>query len=280
MKAIKHINHNAAICEDGNGHQLIALGRGIGFGDFPHEVALKDITRTFYGIDAKYLAFIDEVDPEVLEFSAQLADVATQQVSYGLSPNLPITLADHIQFAIKRAREHLMVPMPLAFDVEQSHPVEYRLARLALRGIKKTFGVRMPPSEAAGLALSIVNAAVGPSAASAETGARAEEMLAKITKTVERVLGMQVDTSSFAYARFATHIRYLLDRVAKGEPIDSDNAGLYEVMVEQYPQAVACANKINQEIGEAYGSSLTHEELVYLILHINRIAGSQSPDDR
>ena len=66
MRAIQRINHNAAICEDGAGRQLIALGRGIGFGDMPHEVDLDVITRTFYGIDSKYLAFIDEVDPEVL----------------------------------------------------------------------------------------------------------------------------------------------------------------------------------------------------------------------
>ena len=64
MRAIQRINHNAAICEDGAGRQLIALGRGIGFGDMPHEVDLDVVTRTFYGIDSKYLAFIDEVDPE------------------------------------------------------------------------------------------------------------------------------------------------------------------------------------------------------------------------
>ena len=66
MRAIQRINHNAAICEDGAGRQLIALGRGIGLGDIPHEVDLDVVTRTFYGIDSKYLAFIDEVDPEVL----------------------------------------------------------------------------------------------------------------------------------------------------------------------------------------------------------------------
>ncbi len=137
MRAIQRINHNAAICEDGAGRQLIALGRGIGFGDMPHEVDLDVVTRTFYGIDSKYLAFIDEVDPEVLEFSAQLADIATGQLSYELSPNLPITLADHIQFAIKRAREHMVVSLPLKRDLEQLHPIEYRLGELAVRGIKK-----------------------------------------------------------------------------------------------------------------------------------------------
>lgn len=279
MRAIKRINHNAAICEDGNGRQLIAPGRGIGFGDFPHEVSLKDVTRTFYGIDAKYLAFIDEIDPEVLEFAAQLASIVTQQVSYELSPNLPITLADHIQFAIKRAREHLVVSMPLAFDVEQSHPVEYRIAEMALRGIKRTFNVRMPKDEAAGIALSIVNAAVAPGSAAAAAGDRSERLLKQVTGIVEQSLDIKVDTSSFAYARFATHVRYLLDRVSKGKPIDTDNSGLYDVMVAQYPQAAACADEIDQAIEAVYGTALTDEERVYLIMHVNRIAGAETTAD-
>ena len=225
MRAIKRINNNAAICVDGSGRQLIALGRGVGFGDMPREVSLKDVKRTFYGVDPKYLSFIDEVDPDILEFSAQFADIVTQQLSYELSSNLPITLADHIQFAIKRAREHMVVSMPLAVDVEQAHPVEYRLAEIALKGIQRTFGVRMPKGEAAGIALSIVSSAVGSSARTAELSERTDRLLAGIVQIVEADMGVKVDQSSFAYTRFTTHLRYLLDRIAKGKPVESENLG-------------------------------------------------------
>ena len=200
MRAIQRINHNAAICEDGAGRQLIALGRGIGFGDMPHEVDLDVITRTFYGIDSKYLAFIDEVDPEVLEFSAQLADIATGQLSYELSPNLPITLADHIQFAIKRAREHMVVSLPLERDLEQLHPIEYRLGELAVRGIQKSFRVRMPRSEAAGIAMSIVNASVKPSERRVLAEQHEERLLDMTVAIIQEELGVTVDRSSFAFA--------------------------------------------------------------------------------
>lgn len=272
MRAIQRINNNAAICEDGAGHQLIALGRGIGFGEMPHEVPLEDVRRTFYGIDRKYLAFIDEVDPDVLEFSAQFADVVTQQVSYELSPNLPITLADHIQFALKRAREHLVVPMPLAEDVEQAHPVEYRLAQMAVRGMQKTFNVRIDRHETAGVALSIVNAAVAPSARGAVERKREERLFEHIVEAVEHKMGTTVDRSSFAFTRFTTHVRYLIDRVQKGAPIESENSGLYSVLAEQYPRSTACARAIATEIEATYGEPLTEEEIVYLIMHINRIA--------
>ncbi len=272
MRAIQRINHNAAICEDGAGRQLIALGRGIGFGDMPHEVDLDLVTRTFYGIDKKYLAFIDEVDPEVLEFSAQLADIVTAQVSYELSPNLPITLADHIQFAIKRARDHMVMALPLEQDLEQLHPIEYRIGQMAVNGIQKTFKVRMPSKEAGGIAMSIINAAVRPSDRRVLEERREERLLDKTVAVIEDELGVGVDRSSFAFTRFATHVRYLLDRVAKGEPIESENSGLYDVMVEQYPTAARCAGRIDELVQGAFGEQLSREELVYLIMHVNRVA--------
>lgn len=279
MRAIQRINHNAAICEDGAGHQLIALGRGIGFGDMPHEVDLDLVKRTFYGIDPKYLSFIGEVDPDVLEFSAQLADIVTQQVSYELSPNLPITLADHIQFAIKRAREHMVVTLPLERDIEQLHPIEYRLGEMAVNGIKKTFDVRMPRSEAGGVAMSILNAAVKASDRRVLEERREERLLDKTVKIVEAEFGVSVDRSSFAFARFATHVRYLLDRVAKKEPIETDNSSLYDVLVEQYPRSASCVEKIDDLVIGAFGESLAKEELVYLIMHVNRIAPQPEVSD-
>lgn len=275
MRATQSINHNAAICEDDAGHQLIALGRGVGYGKMPHDVDLADIQRTFYGIDSRYLAFIDEVDPDVLEFAAQLADIVCQQVSYQLSPNFPITLADHIQFALKRAREHMVVPMPLGAEVEQAHPVEYRLGELAVRGMQKTFGVRLDAKrEASGIALSIVNAAVAPSQRGARAIKREDILFKKIPKIIHREMGAEVDENSFAYTRFSTHISYLLERIAKGEPLETENAGLFEAIAAQYPESAACARAIAREIEATYDASLTEEELLYLIMHINRVTAS------
>ena len=162
MRAIQRINHNAAICEDGAGRQLIALGRGIGFGEMPHEVDLDVVTRTFTAsIQSTWRLSTRSIRGAGVFCSA--GRYRNRTASYELSPNLPITLADHIQFAIKRAREHMVVSLPLERDLEQLHPIEYRLGELAVRGIQKSFRVRMPRSEAAGIAMSIVNASVKPS---------------------------------------------------------------------------------------------------------------------
>ena len=273
MRAIRKINNNAAICLDGKGRELVALGKGIGFGQLPREVALADITRTFYRVDAKYLDLIGEVDEEVLEFSAQLADLCRATLSYELSPNLPITLADHIAFMVERARKHMVVQMPLAYDVQQAHPAEYKLGEMAVRGARKTFKLRFDQHEAMGIALSIVNAAITQS----DRAARREEdityLVEGITRIVEDEMGIVVGRDSFDYARFATHVQYLLDRVTSGNPIESQNMDLYDEVVAGYPKAAACANRASVLIKQRFEvPSLTPEEKLYLMLHVNRIS--------
>lgn len=275
MRAIRRINNNAAICEDGKGHQLVALGRGIGFGELPREVSLADVHRTFYGIDPKYLPLIEELDPQVLEFAAQLAEVARMSISSELSPNLPITLADHIEFALKRTREHMVVQMPLAYDVEQSFPVQYKLGQAAVNGINRTFKVHMPRNEAVGIALSIANSAVSASDRTSRDEERRRRVVDKATEAVERQFGVTVARDSFDYARFATHLRYLLDRVEKGQPLDTKNSDLYPVLAQQFPRATACAQEITRLIEETYDATLMQEEVVYLILHVNRVAARE-----
>lgn len=275
MRAIKRINNNSAICEDEAGHQLIALGRGVGFGTMPRDISLKDINRTFYGIDPKYLSFIDEVDPEMLEFAAQFSEVVRQQVSYDLSPNLPITLADHFQFMLKRAREHIVVSLPVSADVQQSRPVEYRLGELAVRGLRRAFNVHIPAEEAAGIALSIVNAMVSPSNRTARATERNRRALDLITKTIERTFHVHVDRSSFAYARFTTHMRYLFKRLENDAQLDTNEVsgvGLYDLVIDEYPTAVLCARDIDDQLEAIWGKRLTRNELLYVIMHINRIA--------
>lgn len=271
MRVIKSINHNAALCLDSAGHEVVALGTGVGFGELPREVGVEEVSRTFYDIDPRYLGLVQELPAEHLEFAAQCADVIRQQLSYELSPNFPITLADHLSFMLKRAQEHIVVSMPLSWDVGQRYPLELRLGELCVRGAQRTFGVMLPPSEATGVALSIINAALSPSRPQRRDGARAERIMEGVTGLVEVEMGVSIARDSFDYARFATHLRYLIDRMLSGEPIATLDTSLYEEVVRSYPAVAACADKVADYLALRLGTCLSDEERLYLMLHINRV---------
>lgn len=272
MLAIRRINNNVALCRDGNGRELIALGKGIGFGEMPKELSLAQIERTFYDVDDKYQPLLTELPAAVLDFSARIVDIARNELSYQLNPNTVFTLADHINFAMERARKHIRVKMPLAYDVEQMYPIEYRIGRHTLRRIRKEFLITLPESEAAGIAMNLINNRMTPhQEPSAPDIVGDEEMLEDITDIVENHFHILVDRTSFNYSRYATHLQYLFGRIHAGKAINSDNLQLYKSLREEFPDIARCVGRIADHIREVWDCELTEEEKLYLILHVNRI---------
>lgn len=271
MKAIKKINNNAVICKDNRGVELVAMGRGIGFPAIPREVSLDEIERSFYDVDDARMKLFEDIPNEVMLLSAKIIDIAQNELSDALTPNAVFTLADHIAFAIKRAKEGMYVRMPLAYDVEQMYPKEYKIGKYAVSRIEKQFKVRLKNDEVAGIALNIVNSETLAKEDVAAGDKSDETMLEEITEIVENEYRLIIDRTSFNYARYATHLQYLFQRLHEGKTLDTDNLHMYKSMQEEYPELVTCVEKVAAHIKDEWEEELTEEEKLYICLHINRI---------
>lgn len=273
MRAIRRINNNVAVCEDAAGNELLAMGRGIGFGELPRELGLAEVERTFYDVDPQYLLAINDLPQDVLEFSVKAADYIHAQLSHQLSPNLVFTLADHLAFAIKRARQNIQVRMPLAYDVEQQYPQEYRVAQRIMRKVRQRFNVGLPNDEAAAIALNLVNARVEPvSEAEAALQRQDDEMLEDVTEIVEDFFDMSVDRDSFAFVRYATHMCYLFTRLHAGEVLDDAGVLGFQGLDERFPEGRACVERIAEHLAAEWGGAeLSDNEKLYLLIHVSRM---------
>lgn len=273
MRGLRKINNNAVICLDSTGQEMIAMGKGIGFGTLPREIPLAQVERTFYNVDERYLGVLRDLPPDVLDFSARLLDIARNELPYTLRPNAILTLADHIAFTIERARRNIRVKMPLAYDVEQLYPAEYRIGQYAVKRIQKEFQVGLPGAEAVGIAINLLNARVDGDSApdAAGAGCTDSEMLEDITEMVENHFNLIVQRDSFNYSRYATHMQYLFGRIHTSKTIASGNSQMYDSIRAEFPDVAACAEEIAAHIQRKWGCALPEEEKLYLILHINRI---------
>ena len=99
-----------------------------------------------------------------------------------------------------------------------------------------------------------------------------DRVLEESTVAVEKRLDIQVDREGFDYARFATHLQYLFNRLNSGESIVSDNRKMYLSLKDEYPVASMCADDIASVLSRLTGQELIDEERLYLMMHINRIA--------
>lgn len=273
MRGLRKINNNAVICLDSTGQEMIAMGKGIGFGTLPREIPLAQVERTFYKVDERYLGVLRDLPPDVLDFSARLLDIARNELPYELRAHVVLTLADHLAFARERVLKNIRVHMPLAYDVEQLYPTEYKIGQYIVRRFQKEFHIGLPPEEAVAVAMNLLNgrAADQPEPDEAEEAKLREEMLEDITAIVENHFRCIVNRSGFNYSRYATHLQYLFVRIRTGQAIQSENLAMYHTLREEYPDVAACVAKIADHIQQEWGCTLTEEEQLYLILHVNRI---------
>ena len=102
-----------------------------------------------------------------------------------------------------------------------------------------------------------------------------DQMLEEVTEIVEEHFHVMVDRESFNFTRYATHLQYLFQRVQQHTAIDSENLKMYKDLREEFPNIADCVEIIAAHIQEKWGSELSEEEKLYLILHVNRILAKE-----
>jgi beta-glucoside operon transcriptional antiterminator len=270
MRAIKKINNNVAICTDSNNKELIAFGKGIGFRPMPYEITdLSTISMTFYRIDNRFYNLIEEIPENVFEVTALIVDKARKTLLSPLNPNLLIGLADHINFAIIRLKKYKKMQMLFSYDIEQLYPQETELGRYAVELIKKRLGVILAESEITNIAMHFVNAQEEKEPE--KEGPDTEALIWEVADKIEKFFSITIDRTSFNYNRFAMHMRYYIKRIKEETQFMNDNSSILQVMKENNEMVYDCAFKIGNYIDEKLKSKTTEDEILYLMMHINRI---------
>lgn len=270
MKVIKKINNNFAICLDGNNQEMIAYGSGIGFPKIPYELTdLSIIDRTFYGIDSTYINLINELPESILIVSSKIVGIARTLIDNELDSNIVFTLADHINFAIKRNHEKMNINLPFAYEISHLYEREMDLGKKAVKLINEQLNVNLPREEAASIALHFINSKKMKKISINHIDEFT--IIKEITEIIEETFSLSIDKEGFNYSRFVSHLQYLLKRHKNNIKISSDNHLLFETMKNEFNQAYLCSVRISDYLSQQLDWDIGEEELLYMVLHINRL---------
>lgn len=270
MKVIKKINNNVAICVDNHQRELIAFGNGIGFPKTPYELRdLSQVKRTYYGIDSSYLNLIDEIPENIFEISARIVDIARSYINCELNNNIVFTLADHIHFAIERHQKNMNIKNPLIYDIQYFYEKEIEIGELAVKMIARDLKIYLPKDEAGNIALHFINAE-----SMVQQDSQYDEndiIINDLTDLLEKELNIHIKRDDFNYSRFVSHLQYLLRRKDINKQISSGNVKLFMKVKDEFPQIYQCILKMKDYIIEKLHWTPNEEELLYLMLHVNRL---------
>lgn len=272
MRVIRKINNNVAVGVDGNHHQVIIFGKGIGFGQIPYELTdMSKVDRTYYDIDVKYYNLLQEIPDSTFLMVTRLLDEARTKVKGNLNPNLPFILADHINFAIERYRKGMNIALPYSYEMEYEYPELTDVSKWFIRQVNERMHVTLHKGEITSITMHFLNALDGGGGQHDSTPDRTDRIISEVTQIVEDFFSMTVNKDGFHYFRFKNHVKFFVQRKERKEEFINSSEDLYQSMKEAYPSLCQCIAKIDDYMLQEFGERCPDDELLYLMIHVKNL---------
>lgn len=282
MNFIKNFNNNAALVSDESGVEWVVIGNGIGFGKkLGDAVDEGKITRRFVAVEKniKMIDSVRDIDARTLALTTDVIDLVSKRLNVKFSDYQYLVLADHIDFMLKRADEGIELGQDtIRWEIRKLFPKEYLTAQAALQLIQDKTKMTFPSSETIYLTYHFINASSNQT--KLQDTIKITKLIRGVVTIIEYQYGFQLDTESFNFNRFMTHLRAFMVRHICG-PADEDSGSeldksLLELMKAKYKKAYATVLKIDTYLSKQAGWKLQPDDEVYLTLHVWRVTHRQS----
>lgn len=277
MKIIKVFNNNVVLA-DQNNHQIILIGKGIGFQKKSGmSIQTGKVEQVFAPTESKWFNLFNDllkdVSPEYLEVAAQIIHLAEVELQTKFNEYLIISLMDHIHFAVVRHQQKIDIHNEILWEVKHYYPTEFQVGKSALIIIGQRLGVTLTDDEAGFIALKFVeNGLNHPQNYDTTT---LTKIIGDVIQIVQFQLQVTLDADSISYRRFLVHLRFLAERVIrvskKGIADNEEDIFLFEHIKKKYQTAFACTQKVVDFIADSMHQRLSYNEQVYLTIHVQRI---------
>lgn len=270
------LNNNVVLARDEIGREAILTGRGLGFQrKRGQDVDVSLISRRY--IPADNAQSVAEVIAGIPLERLTLIERVFRKAARGLNTDVPsstlIAVVDHINQAMERVRQGLIMDYPLRAEVAHLHPEELRLAEAMVAELNAAQEIQLPGGEAVALALHLFTAAIG--APSAQAASEQSRLIGQVMGLLEKSFGEAFDVDSVNAARFAVHLRYFLVRARTAVQIEDGTSSLVaEALRASDPDAYRVARRIRDLLEIRLNTTVTDDETAYLALHIARLISS------
>ncbi|MDU5333944.1 BglG family transcription antiterminator LicT [Enterococcus sp.] len=267
------LNNNTVISSNSKGVDVLLMGKGIAFGKKKGQtIDMELIEKTFLLKDkatqSKFTELLINVPMEHILVSEKIINFGKIKLGKNLNEIIYVNLTDHINSAIDRYQEGLILKNPLRWDIARFYPDEYAVGEKAIEVVRNDLGVAFEIDEAAFIAIHFVNAEMDKSFDFAYE-------IAEITKKIETIVKnhyrTEFDEDSLDYYRFITHVKFFAQRLLAGDHYDDEDEELLNTLKQKYEGEYACALEIKAYVQKDFEYELSSTELLYLTAHIRRI---------
>ena len=137
MEIEKIINNNIIRSSDDLNHEVLVMGCGIGYlKKMGMEIDPQKIDKIYRLQSKQALSNLETLFTGLplatIQATNDIVDYAKTSLGTQLSDNIYLTLADHIQFAIEREKEGLIIKNALLWEIKQFYHHEFMIGQESL----------------------------------------------------------------------------------------------------------------------------------------------------
>ncbi len=275
----KVLNNNVVIAIDESGRERVLMGRGLGFQLKPDDVIDPAKVEKTFILDSgaqgdRERRLLTDVPYPIVEAVTRAVDAGERRLGRTLGRHFTVAVIDHINYVIERLDQGLRIPSTSMPELRVLHPQEFDAAQEMADSIAASLERDLPPEEAVFLTMHVLNATRDePNGTAALLFRRVQH----VVEVVEQAFGVKLDTASPDYARFILHIQFLLQRLVNRTMLSSGDSSFFEFAKHSYPVSYGIAQQVKSYVHGATGSELTDEELLYVIVHVERLKSQVAP---
>lgn len=267
---IKPFNNNVVLAKQ-HGTEKILIKKGIGFsakaGDrIPAET---DFERVFVienpETSRKFNQLISGIDHQLVGLCEEVLHLICSATAENLDEEMHIRLTDHIAFTVLRLQRNDRIDNPFLIEIETLYSKEMKIAREAIAMLGKALNLQIPDEEAGFIALHIHSLK---SKDKLSNAIKYAYICNSALEIIEDELGIEIDRKSIDYARFASHVRYAVERVLKNIAIKNE---LLPSIRKIYKDSFRLAKMVAAMMEEELYAKVPEAEVGYLTMHIERL---------
>lgn len=272
---IKRIFNNNVILAYKDNSEVVIFGKGIGFQKKHGDDVEKDKIEKMFITNEKQTTHFEnlfnEISTEYADLTYKIVKQAESDLQIEFNSSIYIAIMDHINYALVRAKKGLYIKNALIWEIKRTYKREYEAALKTLDIIKAEIGIELPVDEVGTIAIHYFNAQ--DPRIHIQSSYKAVEIIQAIVKIIQFNFKIEFDENDMNYNRLMTHLRYFINGLLNNEEKDSplDDEFLFKQIKRQYPDIHDCVLKIKQYLYEKLNKEVSNEELMYLMIHIQRI---------
>lgn len=272
MQILKVINNNVVSAYNEKEKEVIVTGKGIGFQKKPKDeiddTKVEKVFRLDNEMTREFERVVADIPYDYIQIVARIITMANDLMEHKLSKGIYISLLDHLNCAIDRGKDGILVENSLLWEIKRFYSAEYQIGLYAVELIRKELGVSLPEDEAGFVAMHILNAELG-------SDMKKTTIIPDVLKDVHNIIGYsakhKIDETSIYYDRFVIHLKFLVERIIKKIEYTGMDEALYDMIRERFPDSYRCALRIQTYLKSRMNYHVPEEELAYLTMHIENL---------